>query len=67
MPEKKIIVRAWYETGFPNNRRLRADFVGTKIRYTDKGVYLESEDAWGVLSERFHSYSNIEKIWEEEA
>ncbi|MBR3972939.1 MAG: hypothetical protein IKJ99_03165 [Oscillospiraceae bacterium] len=65
MPDKKIIVRAWYETGFPNNRRLRADFVGAKIRYTDKGVYLESIDAWGVLSERFHPYSNIEKIWEE--
>lgn len=65
MSDKKIIVRAWYWTGPPQNQRLRADFVGTKIRYTDKGVYLESIDAWGVLSERFHSYSNIEKIWEE--
>lgn len=65
MPEKKIIVRAWYWTGPPQNQKLRADFVGTKIRHTDKGVYLESVDAWGVLAERFHPYSNIEKIWEE--
>lgn len=67
MPEKKIIVRAWYETGFPNNRRLRADFVGTEIRRDDRGVYLRGVNAWGVEDERFIPNRDIEKIWEEEA
>ena len=67
MPEKKIIVRAWYETGSPNNRRLRADFVGTKIRREEHGVYLRGVNAWGVEDERFIPNRDIEKIWEEEA
>lgn len=67
MPEKKIIVRAWYETGFPNNRRLRADFVGTEIRRDDRGVYLRCVNAWGDEDERFIPNRDIEKIWEEEA
>lgn len=67
MPEKKIIVRAWYWTGPPQNRRLRADFIGTKIRQDDRGVYLAGVNAWGVEAERFIPNQDIEKIWEEEA
>jgi len=66
MADKKIIVRAWYQTGPPNNRRLRADFIGTKIRKENLGVFLTSVNAWGVEDERFIAYRNIEKIWVEE-
>ena len=63
--EKKIYVRAWYLTGPPANERLKADFVGSSIRRTGEGVFLTANDAWGGVGERFFSYSNIEKIWEE--
>lgn len=66
MTEKKIIVRAWYWTGPPQNRRLRADFIGTKIRRGAHGVALTTVNAWGVEVETFISDKNIEKIWEEE-
>lgn len=67
MPEKKIIVRAWYWTGPPNNRRLRADFIGSKIRRVENGVYLTTLNVWEVEIERFILNRDIEKIWEEEA
>lgn len=65
MAEKKIIVRAWYRTGPPNDRRLRADFISTKIRRNDFGVYLTSVNAWRVEAERFIPNRDIEMIWEE--
>lgn len=67
MLDKKIIVRAWYRTGPPNDRRLRADFVGTEIRRDDRGVYLRGVNAWGVEAERFIPNRDIEMILEEEA
>lgn len=65
MPEKKIIVRAWYWTGPPNNRRLRADFIFDKIRRVDFGVFGTGINAWGVEAERFIPNRDIEEIWEE--
>ena len=65
MPEKKIIVRAWYMTGPPQNKRLLADFIGTSIRSVDCGVYITGVNAWGIESERFIPNRDIEKIWEE--
>jgi len=65
MAEKKIIVRAWYWTGPPNNRRLLADFIGINLRHGIDGVYLTCNDAWGGTSERFFAGRNIVKIWEE--
>lgn len=67
MSEKKIIVRAWYWTGPPNNQKLLADFIGTNLRHGIDGVYLTCNDAWGGTIERFFAGRNIVKIWEEEA
>lgn len=65
MPEKKIIVQAWYWTGPPNNRRLRADFIGSKLRHEIDGVVLTTKNVWDIEVERFIPARDIEKIWEE--